>query len=150
MGERLVSESGKPMKLDHLMWACADLNAGVAEIEALTGVTAEHSGSHPGLGTRNALLSLGDDCYLEIIAPDPDQDLEGNFGGRLRALDSTGLLSFAMVENDLNSLRDSLVQEGFNLSDVRRTARDTQSGETLVWELLFVAGVDGAPFLSTG
>ncbi|MFT7305377.1 MAG: hypothetical protein ACI9P7_000637, partial [Candidatus Azotimanducaceae bacterium] len=45
------------MKIDHLMWACSDLDAGIAEIELLSGVKAEYSGSHTGLGTRNALLS---------------------------------------------------------------------------------------------
>ena len=30
-------------------------------------------GSHPGFGTHNRLLRLGADCYLELIARDPEQ-----------------------------------------------------------------------------
>lgn len=134
------------MNLDHLMWACPDLQAGIAEIEALTGVRAEFSGSHPGLGTRNALLSLGETCYLEIIAPDPEQSIEGNFGGRLAALDSAGLLSWAVSCSDLAELRLRLLAEDVSMSEVRTTRRKNPAGETLTWQLLFVSGVQDAPF----
>ena len=62
-----------PSDLDHLVYAVPDLAAGVAAITALLGVAPSPGGPHPGLGTRNFLVSLGESCYLEIIGPDPEQ-----------------------------------------------------------------------------
>ena len=41
-------------ELDHLIFAAADLDTGVAHIEELTGATAVPGGPHPGVGTHNA------------------------------------------------------------------------------------------------
>jgi hypothetical protein len=60
-------------ELDHLIFACRDLEAGVQAIAELTGATAVEGGRHVGNGTRNSLLTFDDRTYFEIIAIDPDQ-----------------------------------------------------------------------------
>ena len=47
--------------VDHLVYTCAELKEGIKAIEKLTGVRAAVGGQHLGIGTHNALLSLGDD-----------------------------------------------------------------------------------------
>ncbi len=57
--------------LDHLVIGCADLARGAAWLERFLGVTLGPVGEHAVMGTHNRLLSLGPDCYLELIAINP-------------------------------------------------------------------------------
>ncbi|UCE30436.1 MAG: VOC family protein [Burkholderiales bacterium] len=60
-------------ELDHLIVAANSLEAGMAHLEPLLGVSFAPGGRHLGFGTHNRLLSLGPEVYLELIAPDPGQ-----------------------------------------------------------------------------
>ena len=59
------------LQIDHLVIGVAELDAGVRQFEELTGIRPAFGGEHPDLGTHNALISLGDRTYLELLAPRP-------------------------------------------------------------------------------
>ena len=92
-------------RLDHMMYAAPDLDASIARFSELSGITAGRGGSHPGMGTRNALLSLGAEVYLELIAPDPAQKLEGNYGATFARLTQPQIYTYIVKGRDLEELK---------------------------------------------
>ncbi len=125
-------------RIDHFMYAVASLDDGIAWAGDTFGVAPAYGGEHIGLGTRNALLSLGS-AYLEIIAPDPAQSIEGTLAERFAALREGGLVTWA-AEGDLAAIAGSLDERGVSSAGPNRTERKTADGDLLVWELLFPVG----------
>lgn len=123
---------GTMSELDHLLWAAPDLDAGMARITELTGVAPAAGGAHPGFGTRNALLSLGA-SYLEIIAPDPAQELANNRGGRIAALPGPCLLTFAVRTPDLAGFALAARRAGLPVEDPVAMSRTRPDGTRLAW-----------------
>ncbi len=56
--------------LDHIAINCATLSEGIDWVEERLGVRVPLGGKHPVMNTHNAVMSLGDGVYLEIIATD--------------------------------------------------------------------------------
>jgi hypothetical protein len=125
------------VELDHILWAAPDLDAGSALIGQLTGVDPARGGSHAGFGTRNSLLSLGA-TYLEIIAPDPAQSLEGNRGGRIAGLAEPGLATFAVRTTDLDAYAAAAARAGIRTKGPIEMGRTRPDGVRLDWACLYI------------
>ena len=120
--------------LDHIILGINDLDRGIAWVEQRTGVRAVLGGVHPGRGTRNALLSLGPDCYLEIIAPDPQQTSPTWFS-QILAMPEPRLMTWAVHTSNLTALAQTANQAGFPIDGPHDGARTRPDGHVLSWRL---------------
>jgi len=103
-----TAEEQVPRMLDHLLLGCNDLNRAVSFVEEHTSVRAATGGVHPGRGTRNALLSLGERRYLEIISIDPAQEKVADFAmplvNMLKSLTTPRLVGWAAHPADIEAM----------------------------------------------
>jgi hypothetical protein len=122
--------------LDHVIWACDDLERGVARFAALTGVRPRYGGVHASGLTHNALVSLGGRCYLEILAPTGPAAVDEDEWCRFaRAAAEPRLLTYcmrsAMPLAELAALAESL---GAIPAKVGANGRTTPDGVRLYWQ----------------
>jgi catechol 2,3-dioxygenase-like lactoylglutathione lyase family enzyme len=126
-----------PEKLDHILLGCSDLDRGIAFVEQHLGVKAIFGGVHPGRGTQNALLSLGERHYLEIIAPDPAQpDSKSARRSQLEKLTEPRLVEWAAHPGDLRSFAKRLQQAGLAFEGPTPGSRKRPDGRLLQWQTL--------------
>jgi len=119
-------------ELDHLILGCRDLGEGIAYVERLSGYRAALGGSHPGRGTQNALLRLGRTSYLEILAPDPEQqDLK--WQKKIVELSEPRLVGWALKASKLDRLAASFRARGIPVMGPAAGSRTTPEGDVLRW-----------------
>ncbi len=122
--------------VDHLVYATPDLDAGIAAIERLLGLPVVPGGRHEDWETRNALVSLGEATYLEIIGPDHEATIDGPptlFG--IDELDEPRLVTWAAKGHALVELAGSAKSLGVDLGPVSEGGRTLPDGTKLVWQL---------------
>jgi hypothetical protein len=121
--------------LDHLILGVNDLASGIGYVERRTGIRAAFGGAHPGRGTQNALLSLGLRCYLEILAPDPQQTLVTWFR-ELSDCTEPRLLGWMARVADIEAFAERLRELGIAHEGPHESFRVRPDGRTLRWKLL--------------
>ncbi len=124
------------LKLDHLVYAVFDLETAADSFEERLGVRPSPGGRHPGIGTHNALLSLGGDRYLEIIAADPTQPAPLHprpFG--LDDLVEPRLVTWAGRPPNLEEACAGLRSHGREPGEIRVMSRMRPDGVELSWRL---------------
>ena len=132
--------------IDHLVYTVDDLQQGLEYMEGLFGVAPALGGHHPDFGTYNALLGLGPESYLEIIAIDKSLPRPGQgwpFG--LSEYQVSGFQTWA-IKSDLSD--SSLIPSIFGT--ILKGSRRTNSGKLLSWKLTdpWLMPLDGViPFL---
>ena len=142
-GKRPISnrEAGQAMDrrpdgVDHLIFGAPNLEGGVEVLERRLGARPAVGGRHPQYGTRNALLALGAETYLEVMAPDPE--LAAPDRGRLfrlDELDSPRLVAWALRREDIEETAARARDRGVELGPVREGSRQQPDGASLTWRL---------------
>ena len=136
------------LALDHVLIGYADLPFLVRWFEQETGVAAAAGGSHAGFGTRNALVSLGADHYLELIALDPAQEVLSPLAKAIAELKRPAATGWAFRCDDASRTAGALRDAGLKISE-RAMQRRTPDGTLLSWRLIFADHALGPviPFL---
>src|SRR5437016_2601283 len=127
-----------PALLDHILLGCNDLDRGIELVEENTGVRPAIGGVHPGRGTRNALLSLGERRYLEIIAPDPAQSEIVHYP-QLRAMTAPRLIGWAVHPPDLAAVAKQLRENKVEFKGPDDGSRKRPDGRVLNWKTINLA-----------
>lgn len=132
-------------QLDHIVFICGDLKAGSERFADVTGVAPTFGGVHASGRTQNSLLRLGEDTYVEILAPvgapSPDDDdwtRQAHSAGEGRVLtyclrSATPLANLAEVAN----------RHGWGRVAVKSNGRVRPDGDRLRWNWL---DVSASPF----
>ena len=124
------------MRVDHLILGAASLEAGVRFFEELSGVRAAEGGRHVRWGTRNALVSLGGDRYLEVLAPDPSvPSPEAPRPWGLEHLSEPRLLTWVASGDDLDDCVARAAAAGADLGEVISGSRQQPDGTALRWRM---------------
>lgn len=124
------------LTLDHLVYGVPDLRDAIDSFEKRLGVQPILGGRHEGLGTHNAILTLGSETYLEIIARDPDGPIPKQprpFG--LDALRVPRLVTWAVRSRSIDSDVERARESGFDPGIVFGMMRREPDGEVLEWKL---------------
>lgn len=120
--------------LDHLVFAVPDFASGIAFVEDRLGVATSPGGRHQGLGTRNRLVGLGRDRYLEIVSVDPSQPDPSRprwFG--LDELEEPRLVTWCVKSSGLRRIVSRGRDAGIDLGEPLPGARERPDGTLLEW-----------------
>jgi hypothetical protein len=127
-----------PALLDHILLGCNDLDRGIEFVQEKTGVRPAIGGVHPGRGTRNALLSLGERRYLEIIAPDPAQREIVHFP-QIRQMTDPRLVGWAVHPPDIAAIAKQLRDNQIAFQGPEDGSRKRPDGRVLTWKTINLA-----------
>lgn len=141
VGRAAVPSRQRPYKLDHIIWAVPDLEAACQRIHALTGIEPQSGGVLPGrTQSHNALLSLGNGSYLEILCP--ARTGTAKWANYVEDGNSH-VIGYAMTVKDrFSHLLAALASARLKPNGPRPFGRVRPDGTKLNWELVHITGTE--------
>lgn len=135
-----------PLSIDHIVIMVNDLPASQRDYAAL-GFTVLNGGTHADNPTYNALITLADGAYLEIIALQPGKESEPQ-SARLQkwVAASPGLVDIALLPTDIEADILAARSRGLTVEDAEQGGRLRPDGVKLIWQTANIPG-SGLPFL---
>ena len=138
-------------KIDHIVLVVPDLEEGILWIEKKLGVRPVYGGQHQTEGTHNALLNLGKECYLELLAIDySNKNITANRWMGVDLIDQPTISRWAVKSDNLEEEVSFLKNVNPLLGNYKAGSRTKSDGTILKWQLsipLPEPKVEVTPFL---
>jgi hypothetical protein len=134
------------MRIDHVSYAAGSdgMKATAARLAEQLGVVPRDGGVHPRFGTRNMVLPLAEDRYLEVVETldHPAAD-KAPFGQAVRARSELGggWMAWVIAVDDLTPLEQRLGRQAVE------GHRHTPEGVELTWRQIGIRGLIADPQL---
>jgi len=138
--------------IDHLVYSVLDLGKAISDFERLTGIRPTFGGYHTTRGTKNAIVNLGNACYLELLAIDEEnKDIAAPRWMGVDFISKAQMTRFALKSDDLDS--DSAILRKYNpqMGEINGGQRQMSNGKMLTWEMILplaAPAVDIVPFMT--
>ncbi|WP_255452731.1 VOC family protein [Aquimarina sp. RZ0] len=134
-----------------MVYAVSDLDSAVQEFEKKLGIQPIFGGYHTTQGTKNSLINLGNECYLELLAVDSrNAKAKPPRWMGVDVLTKDRITRFALKSNRLEADKELLKTYNPQMGIVAKGSRDITGESRLAWELtmpLATPEVDTIPFL---
>ena len=131
--------------IDHLVIALSNLEAAAEDYRRL-GFTVVPGGSHPGVGTYNALIAFADTSYVELIGFYEPRDDHRWWAPLQRG---GGLVDFCLQTDDLAGDAQAFRRAGVGIGDPEPRNRTRPDGVEVRWAFALARGPHRgvAPFI---
>ena len=124
-------------KIDHIVYAVPDLEKAIATFSKQTGVAPVFGGYHLSQGTKNALVNLGDQCYLEFLAIDVgNTNVTAPRWMGVDLIDRPQITRWSLKSTDLE--RDSKIVTAHQtaMGIIQQGSREMTNGDILTWGIV--------------
>ena len=123
--------------IDHILVAVEDLDKAVKDYSLVFGFGPTWQGSHPSLGTKNALFPF-ENMYLELIAKEDEGPL-GEFIGEHLKKKGESVFGLALETNDIEQAKEKLsLSLKVNLEILDGTGLDNISKKKRQWKNILI------------
>jgi len=124
-------------KIDHIVYAVLNLEEAMQWFEKLTRIAPIFGGFHTTQGTKNALVNLGNNCYLELLAIDKQNTaITAPRWMGIDQITAPQITRWSLKTNQ--STKDSKVLKAYDakMGQIQGGQRKMTNGELLVWDMI--------------
>lgn len=123
--------------IDHIVYSVLDLDKAMDSIEKKLGIRPVYGGYHKTQGTKNALLNLGEGCYLEILAIDEEnKEINTPRWMGIDLITESRVTRWAIKSETITQDSETLKSYDSNMGEIYQGSRKTTSGDTLAWKMI--------------
>lgn len=124
-------------QIDHIVYCVPDLEEAIHWFETNTGIRPTIGGRHLDQGTKNALVHMGDKCYLEILAIDKaNTKMRKDRWMGVDRITRPRITRWCIQSRNLLADKKIIQQYIKDMGKIDTGKRETQNGSLLSWQMI--------------